>query len=69
MSGGLLLSSALIGGVVNGALYGLLGLAIVMIGAILTHARRKEPQQVVVNVVLLVLAAVVAWARFGPYAL
>lgn len=31
MSGGLLLSSALIGGVVNGALYGLLGLAIVMI--------------------------------------
>lgn len=45
------------------------GLAIVMIGAILTHARRKEPQQVVVNVVLLVLAAVVAWARFGPYAL
>ena len=33
MNSGLLFSSALIGGVVNGALYGLLGLAIVMIPA------------------------------------
>jgi hypothetical protein len=39
-----------------------------MIGAALTHARRKENQAVVVNVVLLVLAAAVAVGRFGPYA-
>jgi uncharacterized membrane protein YphA (DoxX/SURF4 family) len=45
------------------------GLAIVMIGAIVTHARRKEAQTIVINVVLLLLAAVVAWARFGPYPL
>jgi uncharacterized membrane protein len=44
------------------------GLALVMLGAIVVHARRKEPQMVVVNVVLLVLAAFVAWGRFGPYA-
>jgi len=45
------------------------GLVIVMIGAIVTHARRRESQLVAVNVVLLLLAAVIAWARFGPYAL
>jgi uncharacterized membrane protein YphA (DoxX/SURF4 family) len=44
-----------------------LGLVLVMIGAVLTHARRKEPQSIVVNVVLLALAAVVVWGRFGPY--
>jgi len=44
------------------------GLALVMAGAIVVHARRKEPQMVVANVVLLVLAVVVAWGRFGPYA-
>jgi hypothetical protein len=32
------------------------------------HARRKETPLIAVNVVLLVLAAVVAWGRFGPYA-
>lgn len=42
------------------------GLGIIMIGAIGTHARRKEPQNVAVNVVLLALAAVVAIFRFGP---
>lgn len=45
------------------------GLVVVMIGAALTHARRKESQLIVVNLVLLLLAAFVAWARFGPYAL
>lgn len=45
------------------------GLVIVMVGAAITHARRKEPQMIAVNLVLLLLAAVVAWARFGPYAL
>ena len=44
------------------------GLALLMLGAAITHGRRKEPQMIVVNVVLLVLAAVVAWGRFGPYA-
>lgn len=44
------------------------GLVLVMVGAIITHARRKEPSVIVVNVVLLALAAVVAWGRFGPYA-
>jgi uncharacterized membrane protein YphA (DoxX/SURF4 family) len=44
-----------------------LGLVLIMIGAAVTHARRKEPQMIVFNVVLLVLAAVVVWGRFGPY--
>ena len=44
------------------------GLALVMLGAAITHARRKESQMIVVNVVLLALAAFVAWGRFGPYA-
>ena len=43
------------------------GLVIVMIGAAVVHARRGENQMIVTNVVLLVLAAVVAWGRFGPY--
>ena len=36
------------------------GLALVMLGAAVTHARRKENQMIVVNVVLLALAAFVA---------
>ena len=44
------------------------GLVLVMIGAIVTHLRRGESQLIVVNTVLLLLAAVVAWGRFGPYA-
>ncbi|KKD06657.1 DoxX family protein [Streptomyces sp. WM6386] len=43
------------------------GLAVVMALAALTHARRKEPQAIAFNTVLLILAAVVAWGRFGPY--
>ncbi|WP_188194792.1 DoxX family protein [Nonomuraea sp. SYSU D8015] len=43
------------------------GLAVTMIGAILTHARRKETQPIVINVVLLALALFVVWGRFGPY--
>ncbi|WP_127502136.1 DoxX family protein [Actinoplanes solisilvae] len=43
------------------------GLVVLMIGAIITHARRKETQSIVVNAVLLVLAAVVIWGRFGPH--
>ena len=45
-----------------------LGLVLMMIGAAVTHARRGEYPLVVVNVILLVLAAIVAWGRFGPYA-
>jgi uncharacterized membrane protein len=44
-----------------------LGLVITMVGAAVVHARRGEHQAIVPNVVLLVLAAVVAWGRFGPY--
>jgi uncharacterized membrane protein YphA (DoxX/SURF4 family) len=43
-----------------------LGLVLLMIGAAITHLRRGESQMIVINLVLLVLAAVVAWARFGP---
>ena len=44
------------------------GLVALMIGAAVTHARRRETPMIAVNVVLLVLAVVVAWGRFGPYA-
>ncbi|HEX2575129.1 MAG TPA: DoxX family protein [Aquihabitans sp.] len=44
------------------------GLALLMLGAAATHARRKEPSMIVVNLVLFALAAFVAWGRFGPYA-
>ncbi|NYH41182.1 putative membrane protein YphA (DoxX/SURF4 family) [Micromonospora jinlongensis] len=54
------------------------GLVIVMIGGILVHLRdrkkqdtaeqrRTELQGAITCAVLLVLAAVVAWGRFGPY--
>jgi uncharacterized membrane protein YphA (DoxX/SURF4 family) len=43
------------------------GLALVMVGAIVVHARRKEPMNIAVNVVLIALAVIVAWGRFGPY--
>jgi hypothetical protein len=43
------------------------GLMIVMVGAAVTHVRRKENPMVVANAVLFVLLAVVAWGRFGPY--
>jgi uncharacterized membrane protein YphA (DoxX/SURF4 family) len=43
-----------------------LGLVLLMAGAILTHARRKENQMIVVNLVLLALAAAVVVGRLGP---
>ncbi|MFH8678913.1 DoxX family protein [Streptomyces lydicus] len=46
-----------------------LGLVLVMLGAVVVHARRGEAQMIAVNLVLLALAAVVAWGRFGPYSL
>ncbi|MEV6161657.1 hypothetical protein AB0L71_06985 [Streptomyces sp. NPDC052052] len=39
-----------------------------MLGAIGVHLRRGEAKAVPANVVLLVLAALVAWGRFGPHA-
>ncbi|MEU8301261.1 DoxX family protein [Micromonospora sp. NPDC048909] len=44
-----------------------LGLVITMVGAIVVHGRRREYPRLAANVVLLVLSAVVAWGRFGPY--
>ncbi|WP_336047332.1 DoxX family protein [Streptomyces sp. CA2R101] len=46
-----------------------LGLVLVMLGATVVHARRGEAQMIAVNLVLLAMAAVVAWGRFGPYSL
>jgi uncharacterized membrane protein YphA (DoxX/SURF4 family) len=43
------------------------GLIALMLGAAITHGRRKENPMIVANLVLLILAAVVAWGRFGPY--
>jgi uncharacterized membrane protein YphA (DoxX/SURF4 family) len=43
------------------------GLVALMTGAVLTHARRREFPLIGVNLVLLALAAVVVWGRFGPY--
>jgi uncharacterized membrane protein YphA (DoxX/SURF4 family) len=43
------------------------GLALIMLLAAITHARRKEPSAIAFNAVLLVLAAFVAWGRFGAY--
>jgi uncharacterized membrane protein YphA (DoxX/SURF4 family) len=43
------------------------GLIALMIGAAITHGRRRESPMIVANLVLLVLAAVVVWGRFGPY--
>jgi uncharacterized membrane protein YphA (DoxX/SURF4 family) len=45
------------------------GLALLMVGAAVTHRRRGELPMIGINTVLLVLAVVVTWARFGPYSL
>jgi uncharacterized membrane protein YphA (DoxX/SURF4 family) len=44
-----------------------LGLVLLMLGAAITHARRREHQMILINLIILALAAVVAWGRFGPY--
>jgi uncharacterized membrane protein YphA (DoxX/SURF4 family) len=43
-------------------------LAVTMVLAALVHFRRGEMPNVVVTVMLLVLAVLVAWGRFGDYA-
>jgi hypothetical protein len=45
-----------------------LGLVLMMIGAAVVHARRKEYSAMAPSLVLLALAAFVAWGRFGPHA-
>ena len=45
------------------------GLFLLMAGAAITHGRRHETPNVLVNIVLAILAAGVAVARFGPYGL
>ncbi|CAN5800259.1 DoxX family protein [soil metagenome] len=42
------------------------GLVLLMVGAAITHFRRREPPNIAVNVVLGALALFVAWGRFGP---
>ncbi|MCT2593159.1 DoxX family protein [Streptomyces sp. N2-109] len=42
------------------------GLVLLMVGAIITHLRRQEAQSVMANLVVLTLAVLVAWGRFGP---
>jgi hypothetical protein len=43
-------------------------LAVTMIGAVVTHVRLRDPINLMAPAaVLLVLSAVVAWGRFGPY--
>ena len=45
------------------------GVAIIMIGAIITHIRLREPiGKSAPAIVLLLLALFVAWGRFGAYA-
>ncbi|NNN33419.1 DoxX family protein [Streptomyces sp. S3(2020)] len=43
------------------------GLGTTMLLAAAYHARKKEFPAIGLNAVLLILAALVAWGRFGPY--
>jgi uncharacterized membrane protein YphA (DoxX/SURF4 family) len=43
------------------------GLVLVMLGAAVLHARRKEIPNIFIALVILALAVFVAWGRFGPY--
>lgn len=44
-----------------------LGVALLMVGAMITHLRRGETQPIAVNVIILALAVLVAWQRLGPH--
>ncbi len=43
------------------------GLVVLMVGAIVFHLTRREYPNIGLNAFLAVLAAVIAWGRFGPY--
>jgi hypothetical protein len=45
------------------------GLVVLMLGAIVFHLGRREYPNIGLNAVLGILAAVIAWGRFGPYPL
>ncbi len=42
------------------------GVALLMVGAMVTHLRRDEAAGVVLNLAYLTMAVFVAWGRFGP---
>jgi uncharacterized membrane protein YphA (DoxX/SURF4 family) len=44
------------------------GSVIVMLGAIVLHARRSEFPNVAGTFIIAAIAVTIAWARFGPYA-
>ncbi len=43
-----------------------LGLAMIMVGAVVTRVRRQEVKLMIADLTYLALAVFVAWARFGP---
>lgn len=43
------------------------GLGLIMVLAAIYHIRKGEYSSIAINAVILILAAVVAWGRFGPY--
>jgi uncharacterized membrane protein YphA (DoxX/SURF4 family) len=43
-------------------------LAMVMVLAMVLRSRRKEPQAIALNALLLIVAVIIAWGRVGPYA-
>lgn len=43
-----------------------LGLAMIMVGAVITRIRRQEFKVMVADLVYLILVGFVAWGRFGP---
>lgn len=45
------------------------GIALEQVGAAIVHLRRKEPQFIIGNLVLIAIAIFVAWGRFGDYPL
>jgi VIT1/CCC1 family predicted Fe2+/Mn2+ transporter len=42
------------------------GLALVMVGAVVTRIRRREPKPMLADLVYLALTVFVAWGRLGP---
>ncbi|MFD3948003.1 DoxX family protein [Streptomyces sp. NPDC058579] len=50
------------------AAWAALGLAATMLCATAVHLRRKEAKALPVTLILLTLAAILAWGRFGPHA-
>jgi uncharacterized membrane protein YphA (DoxX/SURF4 family) len=43
------------------------GLGLIMVFAAIYHLRKGEYSSIGINAVILILAAIVAWGRFGPY--